>query len=295
MNLIPTLIMGLSIGSAYALVALGIVILHKGSGVLNLAHGSIAVLGAYVAAVTAGPLGFFGAVLAGMFAAGLVALLIERLLIQRIRNAPLISLAIMTIGVEVLLQTDITRRIGTQILQLGQPWGTDTAEILGVVVPWNRLVTIGAAVVVVLIFIIAFRFSSWGVSMRAAAEDRETAELVGIRLNRVTMTTWVTAGALAALAGIMLTGAPSPGLTPALSLVVLRAFAAALIGGLDSVAGALVGGLIVGMVEAVTATFQSNLSFLGLGLSDVAAFMVMFLVLLVRPQGLFGRKEAVRV
>ncbi len=84
---------------------------------------------------------------------------------------------------------------------------------------------------------------------------------------------------------MLLTGAPSAGLTPALSLVVLRAFAAALIGGLDSVAGALVGGLVVGMVEAVVTTYQEQLSFLGLGLSDVAAFLVMFVVLLVRPQG----------
>ncbi|MGY1812243.1 branched-chain amino acid ABC transporter permease [Blastococcus sp. SYSU D00820] len=295
MNLLPTLVTGLSLGCTYALVALGIVILYKGSGVLNLAHGSIAVLGAYVTARLAGTFGFFGAAIAGIIAAAGAAMLMERLLVGRMRHTPVVSLAIMTIGVEVLLQTELTRQIGIDILQLGQPWGTDSVELLDVVVPWNRLVTIAVAVVAMGVFVLTLRLSNWGVSMRAVAEDREASELVGLRLGTVAMVTWATAGGLAALAGILLTGAPAAGLSPALSLVVLRAFAAALIGGLDSVAGALVGGLIVGMVEAFVITFQSDLAFLGLGLSDVAAFLVMFVVLLLRPQGLFGRKEVARV
>ena len=295
MNVVPTLIMGLSLGCTYALVALGIVILHKGSQVLNLAHGSIAVLGAYVAARLSGYIGFYAAALVGIAAAALFTLLVERVLINRIRNAPVLSLAVMTVGVEVILQTWLTGSIGIDILQLGQPWGTDSVYILGAVVPWNRIITIGVTIVVVSVFILAFRFSNWGVAMRAAAEDRETAELVGLKLSKITMVTWATAGGLAALAGILLTGAPAPGLTPALPVIVLSAFAAALIGGICSVAGALVGGLIVGMIQAVTITYQDALSFLGLGLSDAAAFMVMFVVLVVRPQGLFGRREAVRV
>jgi branched-chain amino acid transport system permease protein len=294
-SFLPTLVTGLSLGCTYALVALGIVILYKGSDVLNLAHGSIAVLGAYVTARLTSTLGFLTAALAGVVAAAVAALLMERLLVGRMRNAPVVSLAIMTIGVEVLLQTELTRQIGIDILQLGQPWGTDSVVVLGTVVPWNRIVTIAVAVVAIGAFVLTLRLSSWGVSMRAVAEDREASELVGLRLGRVAMVTWATAGGLAAVAGILLTGAPSAGLTPALSLVVLRAFAAALIGGLDSVTGALVGGLIVGMVEAIVITFQSDLAFLGLGLSDVAAFLVMFVVLLVRPQGLFGRKEVARV
>jgi branched-chain amino acid transport system permease protein len=295
MTLSSTLITGLSLGCTYALVALGIVILYKGSEVLNLSHGSVAVLGAYVTARLADTLGFLGAAVAGVLAAGLFAVLVERLLVRRLANAPVVSLAIMTIGIEVILQTELTRRIGIDILQLDQPWGTDSVDVLGTVVPVNRLVTIGVTVVVVAAFVAVLRLSDWGVSMRAVAEDREVAELVGLRLGRIAVVTWATAGGLAAMAGVLLTGAPSAGLTPALSLVVLRAFAAALIGGLDSVAGALVGGLVVGMVEAVVTTYQEQLSFLGLGLSDVAAFLVMFVVLLVRPQGLFGRKVVARV
>jgi len=99
---------------------------------------------------------------------------------------------------------------------------------------------------------------------------------------------------LAGVAGIMLSGAPSAGLTPTMAVIALRAFPAAIIGGLDSVTGALVGGLLIGVLEALTITYQSELSFLGRGLGDVVSYLLMFIVLLVRPQGLFGRKEVVR-
>lgn len=294
-DVLSILISGLSLGCTYALVALGIVILYKGSEVLNFAHGSIAVLGAYVTARLSPIVGFGMAALIGIVAAAGFALLIERLLIRHMRNAGPISMAILTIGIEVILRTELTRQIGIDILPLHQPWGTDSVVIAGAVIPWNRIITIGVTVVIVAVFLFVFRFSRWGIAMRSAAEDRETTELVGVKLGRTAMITWITAGALAAVAGILLTGAPAPGLTPLLSTVVLRALAAAVIGGIDSVAGALVGGLIVGMIEAVTVAFQSPLSFLGLGLSDVAAFGVMFIVLLFRPQGLFGRKEVFRV
>ncbi len=201
MTLSSTLITGLSLGCTYALVALGIVILYKGSEVLNLSHGSVAVLGAYVTARLADTLGFLGAAVAGVLAAGLFAVLVERLLVRRLANAPVVSLAIMTIGIEVILQTELTRRIGIDILQLDQPWGTDSVDVLGTVVPVNRLVTIGVTVVVVAAFVAVLRLSDWGVSMRAVAEDREVAELVGLRLGRIAVVTWATAGALAALAG----------------------------------------------------------------------------------------------
>jgi len=289
------LLTGLSLGAVYALVALGFVILFKASEVLNFAHGSLVVLGAYVTARTHEVFGFFGAVLAGIIAAALAAVLIERLLVRPIRNAPVISLAIMTIGVEVLLNTELVRQIGVDIMTLGHPWGAETLTMGSLVIPMNRLIAIGTAVVVIAVFLIAFRFSSWGVSMRAAAEDRETAELVGLRLDRIAVVAWLIAGALAALAGVFLTGAPTPGLTPSLALIALRAFPAAIIGGLDSVAGALAGGMIIGLVEAFAAGYQSELAFLGRGIGDVLPFLVMIIVLIIRPQGLFGRKEFVRV
>lgn len=295
MRLETALLTGLSLGSIYALVALGFVILHKSSSVLNFAHGSFVVMGAYVTARTYPVFGFYGAAIAGIAAAAVTALVVERLFIRPIRNAPVISLAIMTIGIEVLLNTELTRQMGVQILSLGQPWEAASIALGPVTISVNRVLAIAVAVAVIGGFLLVFRFSSWGVSMRAAAEDRETAELVGLKLGKITMVSWTVAGALAGIAGIFLTGAPTPGLSPALAAIALRAFPAAIIGGLDSVAGALVGGLIVGMVEAFAAVYQDELLFLGRGIGDVLPFIVMILVLVFRPQGLFGGKESARV
>lgn len=289
------LISGLSLGAVYALVALGFVIVYKASEVLNFAHGSFVVAGAYVTARTHEILGFYGAVVTGILAAALLALVVERLLVRSMRNAPVISLAILTIGIEVVLNTELVRQMGVDMLPLGHPWGASTIDLLGTVIPVNRIVAIGVAVVIIGVFISAFRFSSWGVSMRAAAEDRETAELVGLKLGKISMVSWLIAGALAAVAGIFLTGAPTPGLAPGLAVVAMRAFPAAIIGGLDSVAGALVGGMIIGLVEAFSVGYQSDLAFMGRGIGEVMPFIVMIIVLIVRPQGLFGRKEFVRV
>jgi Branched-chain amino acid ABC-type transport system, permease components len=293
-DFLSTLISGLSLGSIYALVALGIVILFKSSEVMNFAHGSIAVLGAFAAGRASDILGFWGGVLVGLAVAGLFALFVERVLVRAMKNAPIVSLAIMTIGLQVILDTELPRQIGSDIIQLHQPWGLDSVDIGGTLVPWNRIFTILVTLVIIVAFLLAFRFSSWGVSMRAAAEDREASELVGIKLSRITMVSWVLAGVLAGVAGIMLSGAPSAGLTPTMAVIALRAFPAAIIGGLDSVTGALVGGLLIGVLEALTITYQSELSFLGRGLGDVVSYLLMFIVLLVRPQGLFGRKEVVR-
>ena len=144
-------------------------------------------------------------------------------------------------------------------------------------------------------FFAVFKFSDWGVAMRAAAEDGETAALMGIRLGRVSALAWVVAGALAAVAGLFLVGAPTPGVQPGLQAVALRAFPAAILGGLDSTGGALVGGLIIGLAESFTAGYQDQLLFLGRGFGDVMPYVVMILVLLVRPSGLFGTKELTRV
>lgn len=292
--IIDTLIAGLSLGAVYALVALGFVIIFKTSEVLNFAHGSFVVAGAYITARTYEVFGFFGAVIAGVLGAALLAVVVERVLVRPMKDASVVSLAIMTIGVEVILNTELIRQIGVDILPLGHPWGASSVAIFDTMIPVNRLVAIATAVVIVVIFLLAFRYSAWGVAMRAAAEDRETAELLGMKLGRISIISWIIAGALAAVAGIFLTGAPTPGLAPTLAAVAMRAFPAAIVGGLDSIPGALVGGLIIGVTEAFASGFQQEIAFLGRGIGDVVPFIVMLLVLIVRPQGLFGRKELTR-
>jgi branched-chain amino acid transport system permease protein len=234
-------------------------------------------------------------VLVGVALTALAAFLIERLVINRLRGAPVISLAIVTIGIDIILLTELIRRIGSDILNVPHPWGGASVRLGDVGISQNRLIATAVAGVLIIAFFLAFKYSSWGVAMRASAEDGETAALMGIRLGRVSALAWIVAGVLAAVAALFLVGAPTPGVSAAAYTVALRAFPAAILGGLDSTGGALVGGLLIGITEALAAGYQDQLSFLGRGFGEVAPYVVMIIVLLVRPSGLFGTKELTRV
>lgn len=292
---VELLVSGLSLGFVYALIALGFVVIFKATRVVNFAHGSILLLGAYVVARTHSALGFPVAVLAGIVVAALLAVLVQTVLLRRLRGAPADTLAIVTIGIDILLATELTRRIGTRVLNIGDPWKDHVVDIAGLSVPSARVAAAIVAIVVLGAFAAAFKYSDWGVAMRSAAEDNEAAALMGIRLNRVATGAWAVAGALAALGGVFFTTFPTPGVDASVGLSALTAFPAAILGGLDSVYGAVVGGLIVGVVATMTAGYQDELSFLGRGLGNVTPYVVMVLVLLWRPSGLFGTKELARV
>ena len=289
------LLNGLSLGAIYALIALGFAVIFKASEVVSFMHGSLLLFGAYAIARLSASLGFWPGVVLGVLATAGVGLLVERVLINRLRGAQVISLAILTIGVDILLVTELTRRIGSDILNVAHPWGGRNVRFGDVGITENRLIAIGVAAVLISAFFAVFKFSDWGVAMRAAAEDGETAALMGIRLGRVSALAWVVAGALAAVAGLFLVGSPTPGVQPGLQAVALRAFPAAILGGLDSTGGALVGGLVIGITETFTAGYENHLLFFGRGFSAVMPYVVMILVLLVRPSGLFGTKELTRV
>ena len=292
---VELLIQGISLGFIYALIALGFVVIFKATEVVNFAQGSLLLLGGYVTAVTHQQFGFWLALLFGILAAGFCAFLIEFLFVRRMHGRDPIALAIMTIGVDILLLTELTRRIGSDLLSSGNPWGNRLVTIGGFTVPESRIAAIVVAVVLMALFFAAFKYSSWGISTRAATEDPEAAALMGIPMKRVSATAWVIAGVLAAIAAIFLTAFPTPGLTNTTGLVAFRAFPAAIIGGLDSTAGAVVGGIVVGLAETLTSGYESKLPFLGGGFGSIMPYIVMILVLLWRPSGLFGTKEIARV
>ena len=230
-----------------------------------------------------------------MLAAAIASMLIDVVLIRRIRRADLGTLAILTLGVDIVLATELSRRIGTDVLSIGAPWGSHVTEFLGIRVATSRVIAGLVAAVLVAGFWAAFKFTDWGIAMRSAAEDGETASLMGIRLNRVAAAAWAMAGALAAVGGLFLTSFPAAGVTGGVGLLALAAIPAVVLGGFDSPGGAVVGGLIIGVVSVLTAGYQDELSFLGRGLGGVAPFAVMLLVLLIRPSGLFGTREVTRV
>ncbi len=286
---------GLSLGAIYALIALGFAVIFKASEVVSFMHGSLLLFGAYTVARADERLPFLPAVLVGVAATALVGLLVERLLINRLRGAAVISLAILTIGVDVIMFTELTRRIGSDILNITHPWGPGTVQLGGIGISTNRFIAMIVAAVLIALFFAAFKFSDWGIAMRASAEDGETAALMGIKLGRVSALAWVVAASLVAVAGLFLVGAPTPGVQPNVHTVALRAFPAAILGGLDSTGGALIGGFVIGVAESLAAGYQEQLLFLGRGFGDVVPYVVMILVLLVRPSGLFGTKELTRV
>jgi branched-chain amino acid transport system permease protein len=289
------LVSGISLGAIYALIALGFVVIFKASEVVSFMQGSLLLLGAYLTVRFQQPLGFWLGALVAIVVTGLVGLIIDRVFLVRLRGAAVISLAILTIGLDILLSTELTRRIGSDILNINHPWGGQVVHLGSVGITANRLIAIGAAAVLMGAFFAAFKYSSWGVAMRAAAEDGEAAALMGIRLGRVSAVAWIVGASLAAIAGIFLVGSPTPGVTPAVGATALRAFPAAILGGLDSTGGALVGGLVVGITETLASGYQEQLAFLGRGFGAVLPYIVMFAVLLVRPSGLFGTRELTRV
>lgn len=296
MNYFITLIVnGVSIGAVYALIAVGFVVVFKATRVLNFAHGSVLLLGAVVLARLHAHIGFWLALVAAIAASTVMAALIYWVVMRRAEGADEGTLAILTIGVDVLLLTELTRQIGNEILTTAAPWGADIVTPLGIRLPLGRVVAIIVAPIVLAALAWLFERTDWGLAMRAAAADGTTTSLMGVRLRTVGVTSWAIAGALAAIAGLFLASFPSAGVTPALSLSALAAIPAWVVGGFDSVPGAIGGGLIVGVASSLTAGYQADLTFLGRGIGSVTPWAVMVLVLLIRPDGLFGRGGTHRV
>ncbi len=289
------LVNGLSVGAVYALIALGFVIIFKATEVVNFAHGSLLLLGGYAISEFTRDIGFYYALLIGLTVTALGALFIERVLALRIRSADKNTLAIMTIGFDVVLTAELIRRIGVDPRSLVDPWGADRVSLGGVLIPVTRLWALGAAIVLLTAFFLAFKYTRWGVAMRASAEDAEAATLMGIRRGRVAAVAWIIAGLLACVAVVFLVAFPTPGLDGSVVPVALKAFPAAILGGLDSTLGALVGGLIVGVSEQLTLGYSGELAFLGRGFAEVMPYVIMIIVLLIRPSGLFGTKDVSRV
>lgn len=278
-------------GAVYALLALGFVIIFRATGVVNFAHGSLVFVGGYVTFAMSDNVGFIPAAIIGILSAGALALFVERVLIARSRNADPIALVLLTIGVDVVVTEEVARRLGTDVPFLKAPWVGSPMDIGGVFILRGQLVALIIGAVLITGLLLLFRYTSWGLAMRAQAENREAAALMGVRNSQVTAAAWVVAGLLAGIAVLFIATSDFSGSgvsrgTHALALV---AFPAAIIGGLDSVGGAVLGGFIVGLTEAYASQY------IALDFSKSAVFIVMLVVLIYRPSGLFGSKEVNRV
>jgi branched-chain amino acid transport system permease protein len=294
-RVLELLVNGVSLGLLYALITLGFVIVYKATRVVNFAHASFLLLGVYVVAVAQPHVGFPVATLLGLAVVALLGLLVARLLLARIERHNHHAMAIVTIGLNVVLTAELVRRLEEKVLPLGAPWDGHVVHVGALALPLTTILTVVVVPLLIGGLTALFTLTGWGLAMRASIADAEGAALVGIRLRRVSATAWVLAGALATIAGVGLASFPSPGVSVSIEAVAIAAFPAAIIGGFDSLGGAIVGGMIVGVVQVFVAGYQDSLAFLGLGIGDVVAYVVMIGVLLWRPSGLFGSKEITRV
>jgi branched-chain amino acid transport system permease protein len=295
-NLLFVALNGSSLGAIYALLAIGFVVVFRATGVFNFAQAALIMLGTYAMVrfgeATEAP--FLLVVAFGVAVAVVAALAADRLLVRRAASKSVLGAIIMTLAIDLVLQTEITRRIGPRIAFVQAPWGTNVVSVFGVSLPVSRIAAFVAVAVMVIGFAAWSKRSRWGLAFRAAADRPTTAALMGISLRRVSMIAWGVGGSFAALGGLFLTAYPSPGLGATTGLVAFGALPAAIIGGLDSVSGAVLGGLIVGLATTAAQVYAGSLPFLGSGFHAVTPFAVMLVVLLVKPSGIFGSNEVTR-
>jgi branched-chain amino acid transport system permease protein len=288
---------GLALGARYALVALGFVIIYRATGVINFAQGALVALGAYLtyAFANGAELPFALAVLLAVVCSAFFGAGLERTVLRKMVGEPVFAVIMITIGLLFIIEQAITAIWGFDALNLADPWGVRTTEIGGVVMSVRDLWTLGIAAAIVGGFFAFFRYSKLGVAMRATAFDAEAALAQGISARQVYAVSWAISAGLAALAGVTLASGAAA-LTPTIGAVALVAFPAMIVGGLDSPVGAVLGGFIIGLTQALTAGYQQDIApWLGDNFAAVMPYVVMILILLVRPYGLFGTREVRRV
>lgn len=280
---------GIAVGAAYALVALGFVIIYKATGVINFAQGVMMLGGAYFAYAVHVQWGltFYPALILAMIGGALLGVLIERLIMRFLVGQPPFAQLMVTIGILFILTEVFNAIWGVNPLVLTVPW-SGTVKVHGAVIATANLWRIGFTAAAMAAFFCFFRFTSTGLSMRATALDQEAALAQGISSRRVYLMAWGIAGAVGALAGVMLT--TSYGLNPSLQYIALLAFPAMILGGLDSPGGAIVGGLVIGVSQNLASRY-----FPMHGFDQVFPYVVMIGILMVRPFGLWGTKEVRRV
>jgi branched-chain amino acid transport system permease protein len=288
------LLSGLVVGSIYSLVALGFVIIYKATKVVNFAQGELVMVGAYVcfALTVQARLPFllaFGMTLVFSFVLGV---LIERLILRPMIGEPIISVIMVTIGLSSVLKSLVQLFWGTQIQVFPPVLPQDPVMIAGLPVAPVYLAAFGLSVILFLIFSAFFKYSRLGISMRATAFDQQAAASMGIGITNIFALSWCIAAMVSSIGGVILGNIN--GINAQLGHLGLKVFPAVILGGLDSLFGAALGGLIVGVLENVCDGAAKEFLNLG-GFKDVAAFILLVVILMIKPYGLFGAREIERV
>lgn len=316
---------GLSLGAIYAVLALGFVIIFKSTQVLNFAHGALAAIGAFLIAYFATVVNIPGrwmegspellqwllSVSAALILAAVLGLVLERVFLRPMVGEALFAVAIVTLGLDIVLRNVTNDFIGLTPRPMGDPFGLNTAgfncesatwigtadllEPCAVRIPHTTIFQLVLTVVLVGGVSLFFR-SRTGVAMRATAWDQEAARAQGISVGRIFGSSWAIGAVLAAIGGLFISMFPRrpSGVDQFTAFFAFRAFPAIILGGLDSVVGAIVGGFAIGFAESAASSYLT-FEWLGNGFGGVVPYLVMLIVLLIRPYGIFGTEEIRRV
>ena len=290
MSILNNLINGISLGSVYAIIALGYTMVYGIAKMLNFAHGDVIMVGAYICFFTMSRLsssllvGAVAGTLLAMVVCTALGVVIERLAYKPLRQAPSLAVLITAIGVSYFLQNSALLLWTSNPKSFRSVVGTGSIKLMGgqITITYAALLTVIVCVVVMLGLTWFTGNTKMGKAMRACSEDKSAAQLMGIDVNTTISMTFAIGSALAAVAGVLFCSS-YPNLMPTTgSLPGIKAFTAAVFGGIGSIPGALLGGILLGIIEIFAKVFNSNIS-------DAVVFLVLIVVLLVKPTGLLGK------
>ncbi len=287
---------GVALGSIYALVALGFVVVYKSTGAFNFAQGGFVTLGTFLVYQFSveWELNFWLSLMLATCSMAAVGVFLERVVMRRTVGKPAFAVVLVTLGLLLVIE-QVVRSVWTAPgFILPAPWEGGRSVVGGVVLRHVDFWTIGSAAVLLVAFFLFFGLTRTGLGMRAAALDQEAAAAQGVSVGRAFSVSWAIAAAVAPVAGVMLTSRGGSALSVNIGFIALAAFPAMILGGLDSTSGAVLGGVLVGLAEIMTQGYLDDVSWLGSNFEVLMPYLLMVLVLLWRPHGLLGTPQVER-
>jgi branched-chain amino acid transport system permease protein len=284
---------GIAVGCIYAMIAVGFVLIFKATDILNFAHGEVMMVGAYFCytLMTQLHLSFVPSLLLTLVLLAFLGILAERLVLRPMIGEPVFAVVMVTLGLSIFLRSMTGIIFGHVNRVFPTPFPNEPLVFSGLVLSHQHLWIIMVTFLMILSLFLFFRFSRTGLSMRGTANDQLAAMLMGISVKKVFATVWGIAFIIAGLAGVFLANILV--LNNRFSLVAIKAFPAVILGGLESIPGAILGGLIIGVLENLAGGYLDQ--YFGGGIKNLTGFIVLFVVLMVKPYGLFGKEQIERV
>ena len=291
--LIQQLVNGLTIGSTYALVTIGFTMIYSVLGLTNFAHNSFYMLGAYITMTIVTTLSmstgsFFLGLAAAILVCGGLAMLMDRLALRTIRNkrGAGITALLCTVGIQTIINNSVTLIFGSDSKFFPDVFDLGRFTVGNVIISYMQLIVMAAVILLMVVISLIIYRTSLGRGMRAISQNTDAARLMGVNVNGIIMVTFFIASAAAAIAGTLVGNYYRAIDITMASSVGFKSFAAAILGGMGSLPGAVLGGVLIGVFETLVAAYVSS------GYRDAVAFLILIIVLIIRPTGLFGEKES---